>query len=139
MRGAAPAEDGERNSSRHELDGHAIRQRGGSQPRDLSIGRDDLAPDRKLAYTTVGTMLSKMEAGKHVAHRSDGRVNIYRPLLRKDQVSQSMVSDLAERLFQGDVTELMCSLLDGRDVTPDELTRLKKLIRDKERELRDDE
>lgn len=101
--------------------------------------RDALAPDRKLAYTTVGTMLAKMEAGRHVAHRSDGRVNIYRPLLRKDQVSQSMVSDLAERLFQGDVTEMMCSLLDGRDVTPEELTRLKKLIRDKERELRDDD
>lgn len=101
--------------------------------------RDALTPDRKLAYTTIGTMLAKMEAGRLVAHRSDGRVNIYRPLLRKDQVSQSMVSDLAERLFQGDVTEMMCSLLDARDVTPEELTRLKKLIRDKERELRDDD
>ena len=101
--------------------------------------RDALAPDRKLAYTTVGTMLAKLEASRHVAHRSDGRVNIYRPRLRKDQVSQSMVSDLAERLFQGDVTELMCALLDGRDVTPEELTRLKKLIRDKERELRHDD
>lgn len=115
---------------------HVLWERGEATVADV---RDDLAPDRKLAYTTVGTMLAKMESGRLVAHRSDGRVNIYRPLLRKDQVSQSMVSDLAERLFQGDVTEMMCSLLDARDVTPEELTRLKKLIRDKERELRDDD
>jgi hypothetical protein len=46
-----------------------------------------------------------------------------------------MVSDLAERLFHGDVAEMMCHLLDGCDVSHEELVRLKKLIRDKEREI----
>lgn len=99
--------------------------------------RDALAPGRRLAYTTVGTMLAKMEAQRYVAHRTDGRVNIYRPLVRQDEVSRSMVSDLAQRLFHGDVAELMCHLLDGADVSAEELARLKRLIRDKERELRD--
>jgi BlaI family transcriptional regulator, penicillinase repressor len=97
--------------------------------------REALAPRRQLAYTTVGTMLAKMEAAGYVAHRAAGRVNVYRPLLRRDQVSRSMVSDLAQRLFQGDVAEMMCHLLDGCDVSPEELARLKKLIRDKEREI----
>lgn len=98
-----------------------------------------LLPDRKLAYTTVGTMLAKMEANGQVAHRSDGRVNIYRPLLERDRVSRTMVSDLASRLFRGDVAEMMCHLLDGCDVSRDELARLKRLIQDKDRELRDAE
>ena len=51
-----------------------------------------LRPRRELAYTTVGTMLAKMEANGQVAHRSDGRVNIYRPLLHREQVSRSMVN-----------------------------------------------
>ena len=97
--------------------------------------REALAPERKLAYTTVGTMLAKMESAGYVTHRADGRVNIYKPLLRRDQVSRTMVSDLAERLFQGDVAEMMCHLLDGCDVSHAELTRLKQLIRDKEREI----
>ena len=99
--------------------------------KEATVGevRKALRPGRKLAYTTVGTMLSKMEANGQVAHRSEGRANVYRPMLQKDRVSQSMVSDLAKRLFQGDVTELMCSLLDGVDVTAEELTRLKTLIR----------
>ena len=53
--------------------------------------RDALRPGRKLAYTTVGTMLSKMEANGQVTHRSDGRVNIYRPLLKRERVRRSMV------------------------------------------------
>lgn len=100
--------------------------------------RDALQPARKLAYTTVGTMLAKMEANGQVAHRSEGRVNIYRPLLKAHEVSRSMVTDLAQRLFHGDVADLMCSLLSGTDVSQAELNRLKKLIRDKEQELRDE-
>ena len=97
--------------------------------------REALAPERKLAYTTVGTMLAKMEAAGYVTHRADSRVNVYKALLRREQVSRSMVSDLAERLFQGDVAEMMCHLLDGCDVSHAEIVRLKQLIRDKEREI----
>ena len=75
--------------------------------------RQALQPERDLAHTTVGTMLAKLEEGGRATHRSDGRVNIYRPLIEREQVARSMVSDLAERLFGGDVTEMFCHLLDG--------------------------
>jgi predicted transcriptional regulator len=101
--------------------------------------RDALAPGRRLAYTTVGTMLTKLEQAGYVAHRSEGRVNIYRPLIRREQVSRSMVSDLAVRLFGGDVTEMVSHLLDSTPVSPEEIARLKRLIRQKEQELRDAE
>ena len=100
--------------------------------------RESLAPSRALAYTTGGTMLTKMENNGQVSHRSTGRVNVYRAAIRPDQVKQSMVSDLASRLFEGNVTDLVCHLLDGCDVSRDELAELKKLIRQKERELKDD-
>lgn len=100
--------------------------------------RDALQPERSLAYTTVGTMLAKMEEKGQVSHRSDGRVNVYRASIRQDQVSQSMVTDLADRLFQGDITQMVCHLLDGSEVTPENLAELKKLIRQKEKELKDE-
>ncbi len=104
----------------------------------VSAVQQALQPERDLAYTTVGTMLAKMEVNGQVTHRTEGRSNIYRALLPREKVSQSMVADLAERLFRGDVSQLMCSLLDGSDVSPEELARLKKLIRQKEKELRDE-
>lgn len=101
--------------------------------------RDALEDDRPLAYTTVATMLTKMERNGQVAHRTEGRVHIYRPILRRESVSQSMVTDLAGRLFRDDVTEMVSHLLDGCDVSREELARLKTLIRKKEREVKDAE
>ncbi len=98
--------------------------------------REALAPDRELAYTTVGTMLTKMEANGQVTHRSDGRVNIYKPAIKPDHVKRRMLTDLAERLFAGDVGDLVCCLLDGVDVSPDDLAEIKRLIRRKEQELK---
>ena len=92
---------------------------------------------RSLAHTTIATVLTRMEAEGHVEHRSDGRVNIYRPLLHRDEVSRTMVSDLASRLFGGDVTKMVAHLLADSDVSPEEIVRLKKLVRQKEKEVRD--
>lgn len=100
--------------------------------------REALLEKRPLAYTTVATMLSKMEQKGQVTHRNVGRVLVYRPAIRREQVSRSMVSDLAQRLFRGDVTEMLTHLLDGCEVSSDELSRLRSLIRQKEKELEND-
>ncbi|MAT16169.1 MAG: BlaI family transcriptional regulator [Planctomyces sp.] len=94
---------------------------------------------RKLAYTTVATMLTKLEKSGHVAREAKGRVLSYRPTLRREQVSRSMVTDLAQKLFRGDLETMVSHLLEGCDVDQEELTRLKKLIRQKEREVKGDE
>ncbi|QDU82272.1 Transcriptional regulator BlaI [Polystyrenella longa] len=102
--------------------------------------RDQLEADgRKLAYTTVATMLTKLEKSGHVTRESKGRVLSYRPQLRRDQVSRSMVTDLAQKLFRGDLETMVSHLLEGCEVDQAELTRLKKLIRQKEREVKGDD
>jgi predicted transcriptional regulator len=99
--------------------------------------REALKHDRPLAYTTVATMLTKLERNGQVAHRTQGRAHIYRPAIQEDNVSRSMVTDLAQRLFRGDVTQMVSHLLDGCQVTPKELARLKALIREKQQEAKD--
>ncbi len=98
--------------------------------------REELQPSRDLAYTTVATMLSKMEKNGQVSHRSDRRVNIYRAEIQRENVQKTMVSDLSNRLFQGSVTQLVTHLLDQEPVSHEELEDLKKLIRKKEKEAR---
>ena len=53
--------------------------------REATVGdvQKALALDRPLAYTTVGTMLSKMEVNGQVTHRVNGRVNVYRAKLQR--------------------------------------------------------
>ncbi len=101
--------------------------------------REAIEPRHSVAHTTVATMLSRMETAGYVSHRSEGRANIYRPEIRREDVGQSMVCDLAERMFHGDRTQLVAHLLAGADISPAELARLKKLVSDKEKELRDEQ
>ena len=94
--------------------------------------REALQRSRPLAHTTIGTMLTKMERNGQVRHRTEGRVNVYRAAVGREKVRRSMLADLAARLFAGDLTEMVSHLLESRDVTPEELSRLKELIREKE-------
>jgi BlaI family transcriptional regulator, penicillinase repressor len=94
--------------------------------------REALHQSRPLAHTTVGTMLAKMERNGQVRHRSEGRVNIYRAAVQRENVRRSMLADLTARLFGGDLAEMVSHLLDSREVSAAELARLKELIREKE-------
>ena len=46
--------------------------------------------ERGLAYTTVATMLRKMEGRRLVKHRVEGRSFVYRPAVAADAVTRSM-------------------------------------------------
>ncbi len=100
--------------------------------------REALAGDRDLAHTTIATMLVKLERKGVVDHRAEGRAYIYRALIEPQQVKSTMVTDLVERLFGGNLTAMMTHLLDESDVTREELSRLKALISRKEKETHDD-
>ena len=92
--------------------------------------------DRGLAMTTVATLLSRLEKAGVLAHRSQGRQFIYRPMVSEPEVRRSMLADVTEMLFSGDVTAMVSQLLSARDVSADELARVKALIEQKENEAR---
>ena len=82
----------------------------------------------KLAYTTVATMLRKMEARGLVQHRAEGRTFIYQAVVAEDQVSRGMAEHVLDRLFGGSVEAMVSNLLTTREVSRDELGRIGRLI-----------
>jgi len=82
-----------------------------------------------LAYTTVATMLRKMEDRGLLGHREEGRRFVYEPAVSADEVTRSMADDLVDRLFDGSLAATVSHLLKSRDVSPGELARLERLIR----------
>lgn len=90
--------------------------------------------ERGLALTTIATMLRKMEDKGVVDHRSEGRQFIYRPLVREHEVKRTMMGELKERLFRGDSAAMVSHLLREEEISGDELSELKKLIANLERE-----
>ena len=93
-----------------------------------------LGPGAGLAYTTVATMLRKMEARGLVAHRSEGRRFLYRAAVTPDAVTRSMADDILERLFEGRLADLLSHLLSTREVSREELRELERLIAERKRQ-----
>jgi predicted transcriptional regulator len=87
----------------------------------------------KLAYTTVATMLRKMEARGLVDHEERERRFVYRATVSESQVTCSMAADLVDRLFDGSLASAVSHLLETRDVSREELLALEQLIRQRKR------
>jgi predicted transcriptional regulator len=98
--------------------------------REASAARvlEALPAKHQRAPTTIATMLTKMERKGVVAHRVEGRVFVYRPTVSREDVHRTMVGDLMDRLFEGDVTALVSHLLTEQEVDRGELSRLSRLI-----------
>lgn len=90
-----------------------------------------LAGERNLAYTTVATMLRKMEERGLVTHRLEGRSFLYRAAAAEEDVSRSMADHLLDRLFEGSLADMVRHLLSTREVSRQELSALEKLIVEK--------
>ncbi len=85
----------------------------------------------RFAYTTVATMLRKMEQRGLVRHREENRIFYYEPAVSEEEVTRSTTADLVERVFEGSLAEAVSHLLDAREVSPEELDRLEGLIRER--------
>jgi BlaI family transcriptional regulator, penicillinase repressor len=86
---------------------------------------------QRLAYTTVATMLRKMEERGLVDHLEEGRKFLYRAVVSMNAVTRSMTGDLVDRLFDGSLADAVSHLLESRDVSRAELDRLEQLIRER--------
>ena len=90
-----------------------------------------LGEERGLKYTTVATLLTRLEKRGVVEQRREGRQLIYRALVSEPQVRRSMVADLVGSLFGGDSRELVAHLVRESELAPGDLERLRKRLQKK--------
>ena len=93
---------------------------------------------RQLALTTVATVLSRLEKYGLLSHRTEGRQYVYRPLVSRDEVRRSQLSNVVDHLFEGNPADLVYHLINEADVDDDDLARIGALIESKEKENTND-
>jgi predicted transcriptional regulator len=87
-----------------------------------------LPKDVPLHYSTVLTTLRILEGKGYLKHTKDGRAYVYKPLVARDQAREKAVNHLVRRFFGGSPEMLMLNLVERRQVSPDEVKRLRKRI-----------
>ena len=83
-----------------------------------------LCPNQELAFNTVQTLLRIMEDKGLVSHRSEGRTFIYTPRHSRERVARRFLN----KVFDGSLDQLVLTLLQTEDASPDELKELEQLI-----------
>jgi predicted transcriptional regulator len=94
--------------------------------------RDTLGRGRKPAYSTILTMMRKLEAKGFLEHGVQDRKYVYRAVIDQQRVRRSVIRDLVERLFDGSPALLVSSLLEQDGVSDEEMAEIRKLMRTRE-------
>jgi BlaI family penicillinase repressor len=83
---------------------------------------------RPVAYTTVMTMMTTLEAKGYLKKRADGRAFRYRPARPEGRVISSLVREFVDRVFDGASRPLLAHLVTEGRLTEEEREDLKRLI-----------
>jgi predicted transcriptional regulator len=93
-------------------------------PANVQAVRAALGARRDLAYTTVQTMLNLLHRKGKVKRTLRDRSYYYLPAVTRRREVGHMVRDVVTRLFGGSAEQLVQSLMDTRQLTPETLERL---------------
>ena len=85
---------------------------------------------RPLAITTVSTLLARLEKKGIVAHRSAGRTFVYRARVGELDMRRKAISSVIRNLFRGNPSEVVGQILSERDVSEEDLERMRRMIQD---------
>ncbi len=100
--------------------------------RDSASVRDvyeALLERRKVAYTTVMTMMKILEHKGYLKKKRADRAYIYRPAQPKRQVIGDMVREFVNRVFNGSAEPLLVHLVDDHQLSPEDLEEIARIRR----------
>jgi predicted transcriptional regulator len=83
---------------------------------------------RRYAYTTVLTLLQRLQAKGHVTSDKGGVAHVFAAAVSRDGLLRRRLDELADELCDGTATPLVQALVAGRRFTPDDVARLRRLL-----------
>jgi BlaI family penicillinase repressor len=83
---------------------------------------------RQVAYTTVQTVLTRLEQKGFVSSDKSELAYVYRARISRERISRSRLRALLEQLYDGAAGPLVLQLVENERLTPDELSQLQQLI-----------
>ena len=84
---------------------------------------------RRIAYTTVMTMMKILEQKKYLKKTQNERAHVYRPAQPQRQVIGAMVREFVNRVFNGSAEPLLAHLVEDHNLSREDLDEIARLRR----------
>ena len=95
-----------------------------------------IAEKRKVAYSTVKTIIDRLEEKNAVRRvRNYGRTILYETCISREDLSPPMVHSFIDKLFMGNIRPLFNHALKEENITLDDVDYLEKMLASKRKEL----
>jgi predicted transcriptional regulator len=97
---------------------------------------DELARQgRRLAYTTVLTLLGRLERKGCVTRtKSDGLAHVYRPRVSRERVMAARLGTMVKQLGDGEAAPLIMQLVQAHKLSSDDIRQLRQVLTALERQ-----
>lgn len=90
---------------------------------------ETLLLQRKIAYTTVMTIMKILEKKGYLKKQLRDRAYLYRPTEPQTVVLRKMVREFIRHVFNGSAEPLLAHLVEDRSISEKELQELMRLVR----------
>ena len=92
----------------------------------------DKLREQGWAYTTVQTLLQRLETKGYVAADRSAQAHVFRTRVCRDSLLKTRLGELRDRVCGGMTAPLILNLVQGHRFTPEELTTFRRLLDDAE-------
>jgi predicted transcriptional regulator len=90
---------------------------------------EDLLSRRRIAYTSVMTMMNVLERKGHLRKAAQDRAFVYEPTAPQKRVLASMVGEFVDRVFNGSASPLLQHLFEDERLTDQDLREIQRLLK----------
>jgi predicted transcriptional regulator len=89
------------------------------------------------ARTTILTVMERLRTKKFLTRKKIGNSYCYSPRQERDVVMKSVVADFVNNMLGGSLSPFMAYMSDADNLTVEQLTELKKIVRDLDKERKE--
>lgn len=100
---------------------------------------EHLYPDGGKAYTTIQTVMNILEKKKLLRRKKIGLVNFYRPTRTREAITRGEMNRLVDGVFAGSIPAVANTLMSLEDFDLEDLQQIRRLLEQREHELKGDE
>lgn len=83
---------------------------------------------RRWAYTTVQTLLQRLESKGHVHSDKSGSAHLYRAAVSREELLSRRLRELADQFCEGTASPLLLALVGDSRLTAEEIKQLRQLL-----------